>query len=248
MDPYIEGQGYWSEFHVQLIGAVVSALNRRLPPGYAAGGEMYVWVHEPEVRTRLGVPDIYVSGGPARGPAVGRAQTAPAATGRLTVLREQRHRYVKITDLKRRRVVTAVELLSPVNKAADGRDAYLSKRQEFLAAGTSLIEIDLLRGGGRLALDEPPAGSGVYTVMVARTWRLPDVDLWFPGLREPLPEIPVPLAEGEPEPTLPLQECVDRVYEETRMADKLDYAGPLAPPLPETDAAWAAARVAPPAR
>src|SRR5439155_5148661 len=46
------------------------------------------------------------------------------------------------------RVVTAIEVLSPDNKAAGaGRVSYLQKREEFWAAGTSLIEIDLLRAG-----------------------------------------------------------------------------------------------------
>ena len=46
------------------------------------------------------------------------------------------------------RVVTAIEVLSPTNKApGEGRDAYLQKRDEFWDAGANLVEIDLLRAG-----------------------------------------------------------------------------------------------------
>ena len=42
------------------------------------------------------------------------------------------------------RVVTVVELLSPANKRnSDDREAYLAKRNEYLAIGTNLVEIDL---------------------------------------------------------------------------------------------------------
>ena len=46
------------------------------------------------------------------------------------------------------RVVTTIELLSPVNKQpGEGREQYLAKQRQTLASHTHLIEIDLLRAG-----------------------------------------------------------------------------------------------------
>jgi hypothetical protein len=48
-----------------------------------------------------------------------------------------------------RRLVTAIEVLSPTNKAQGehGRDLYIRKQQEILGGKVHLVEIDLLRGG-----------------------------------------------------------------------------------------------------
>jgi Protein of unknown function (DUF4058) len=49
----------------------------------------------------------------------------------------------------RARVITAIELLSPSNKEeAEPRLAWKRKRLDYLRGGISLVEIDLLRGGG----------------------------------------------------------------------------------------------------
>lgn len=57
--------------------------------------------------------------------------------------------YIDIVTVgSKSRVVTTIELLSPVNKQpGEGREQYLAKQQQTLASHTHLIEIDLLRAG-----------------------------------------------------------------------------------------------------
>src|SRR6266511_434838 len=131
-------------------------LNPRLPKRYIASTELYVWRFDnsEEERLLLGGPDVHVADvKPAPvGPAVATVG-APVITVLPGVVRKQR--YIKITDPEERRVVAVIEVLSPSNKTKgeDGQ-AYRLKREEYIANGISLVEIDLLRSGLR-----PPLGN-----------------------------------------------------------------------------------------
>lgn len=52
----------------------------------------------------------------------------------------------------------------------DGARLYLDKRLSVLATGTSLVEIDLLRGGEALPMLGPRIDSD-YRILVSRGWR-----------------------------------------------------------------------------
>lgn len=243
MDPYLEDSTIWSEFHGRLAVAVATALNRLLPKGYIARMDRYVWVHDPSTATNvlLGEPDAYVTGPEAASvaqPARERSATA-TATVVFPVQRRQGNRFVRIIDPKSRRVVTAIEILSPANKTGGYRRAYRRKREEYLARGVHLIEMDLLRKGRRLPLGllKPPRSD--YYVLVCRAAETPNGDIWNLSVRDPLPTIPIPLDPGVADVLLPLRPCVDRVYEEARFAEEIDYTQPPDPPLREPDVAWA---------
>src|SRR5205823_14314623 len=63
--------------------------------------------------------------------------------------------FIRIHDAHDRRVVTVIEVLSPSNKrGGPDRTAYLAKRNEYLGGKLNLVEIDLLRGGQRMRLEE----------------------------------------------------------------------------------------------
>jgi uncharacterized protein DUF4058 len=237
MDPYIESCGLWPDFHASLIVTMRAALNARLPERYTAGVELHVWIHEPDAapRTQLRAPDVHVAyqGGPK-----GRVAVAPA-TVVLPLTESETQRFIQIVDQENQRVVTAFELLSPSNKAAGpDREAYLNKRNEFLNAGVSLVEIDLLRGGPRLPLGDSPPEVAAYYVLVCRAWERPRAGFWNVGLRDPLPDIPVPLDPDVAEVLFPLRPCIDRVYEEARYASRLRYDESVKPRLRKPDAAW----------
>ena len=55
------------------------------------------------------------------------------------------------------RLVTCIELLSPLNKrrGSEGWEQYLRNRNSLLLGSANLVEIDLLRGGQRLPMVEP---------------------------------------------------------------------------------------------
>jgi hypothetical protein len=254
MDPYLEEPSLWPEFHGALLYCFRAALNAILPPRYAANVDRHVWLHEPdaETRTRIGKPDAYLSEQPGtHGEGAGGTATAtlPApAVVTLPVVRREGQRYLRVLDRVNRRVVTVVELLSPSNKdPGPDRDQYLGKRNEYLADGLNLVEIDLLRTGRRPSLGEPLPPPGDYLVFVSRAADFPKAGIWTFTIRDLLPEVPVPLYPEDGFASLALKPCMDRVYDDARYL--LDYTRDPTPPLREPDATWArellAARAAP---
>jgi hypothetical protein len=239
MDPYMEDTNIFSDLHTTLIVHVKEALNRALPPRYMARTDRYVWIHEPtgDERCVLGEPDVYAADLASTGGVAG-ALAAPA-TARLPVIRRQGRRYLKILDAKQQRVVTVVEILSPSNKGGEDREASQLKRNEYLGLGINLVEIDLLRSGTRSPLGKPPPPAAPYYVLVSRAVDFPEVGIWPISLRQPLPDIPVPLYPGDVPIGLPLQACFTAAYDAGKYSREIDYSAPPNPPLEEPDATWA---------
>jgi hypothetical protein len=189
----------------------------------------------------------YAAPGPSEGVASAAAVAPSTATALLPAVVRDEKRVLLIQDASDRRVVAAVELVSPANKTGIGRDAHLAKRADYLAGGVNLVEIDLLRGGPKLPLGEPAPRRSDYHVLVGRAASAPRVELWLFGLRDPLPTVPVPLDPGRGDAELSLSDCFRRAFDEGPYARVLDYTRPVSPPLSETDAAWAAEVVRGPA-
>ena len=59
------------------------------------------------------------------------------------------------------------------------------------------------------------------------------------GLRERLPRVGIPLADGDPDVPLDLQALVAHVYEAGDYGVRIDYSAPCVPPLGLEDQAWA---------
>lgn len=242
MDPYIESSGEWGDFHMSLLAAIRGQLNAVLPRRFHARIELFVFIHEPEARSRRRrlEPDVYLVERPERPkPTASAARGVAPATITLPSARRRKSRSVIVVDKEMRRVVTAIEVLSPSNKEADDdRKAYLIKRDEYLANRVSLVEVDLLRGGRRLPLSQPPPGIKDYYVMVCRAWEFPRADIWSFGLRDLLPEVPIPLTSDVPDVLLSLRSCVDRAYDEGSYDTELNYDGFIKPRLSRADMAW----------
>lgn len=229
MDPYIEAQR-WRGFHAHMIVAIQEALMPLLLPKYAADIEERVYIEEEvdgaPVRNVL-YPDVAVETTGAETPLLsGGAATAVQPT-RLTVpiLAEQRERFVQIYTLSGRQLVTVIQLLSPSNKRSHslGRSEYLEKRQRLFKAGVNMVEIDLLLQGERLPTNEPLPPADYYA-FVARSKQLPVVEVYHWNLGQPLPAIPVPLLEGDPDVVLNLQAVYEQVYTRARYDVQLDFS------------------------
>jgi hypothetical protein len=243
MDPFVESPTFWGDIHAALIASIRAELNRRLPPRYVAEMELYVWIHEPdaEARRRLRKPDVYVKDNQPS-PANGSPVSTVAASQNiiLPAVAMEGNKYVKILDADDHRVVTGIEILSPANKAAgEQREAYLAKWNQYLASRVNLVEIDLLRAGERLPLGDPVPVLRDYYVMTCRAAEMPRAGFWSFGVRDPMPDIPVPLDADAPDVTLPLRTCFDRAYDEGRYTAKIKYAQPMHHPLSDPDAEWA---------
>ncbi len=246
MDPYLESPEIWRDCHLTLVIAMRAQLNAVLPKNYLAAADRYVWIHEPEAeqRARVVAPDVYVvdRGGEtsATQSLIASGATPATATVVLPAIQREGNKFLKIIESKSRRLVTVVELLSPSNKhAGPDREAYLSKRIDYLTAGVNFVEIDLLRGGIRLPLGQPFPESSHYYVLVARATQWPNADAWFFSVRDPFPIVPVPLLPGDTECSLNLRDCLDRAFEEGRYAEELSYGSPPQPPLSSADSDWA---------
>jgi hypothetical protein len=148
---------------------------------------------------------------------------------------------VEVRDVANRRLVTVIEILSPVNKMGEGAIEYADKRLALMGTSVHLLEIDLLRRGQRLLFetDPPPAD---YYVYLSRFTHRPLSDVWPIGLRDRLPVVPTPLLPPDPDVPLDLQRAVDACYDLVHYERLLDYTvPPPPPPLSEEDAAWLAA-------
>jgi len=152
------------------------------------------------------------------------------------------HITVEIRDTAKRRVVTAIEVLSPTNKRGEGREEYLAKRGRLLLSTAHLLEIDLLRQGQRVPMQQPlPPAS--YFIFLSRAGSRPLTEVWPILLSELLPPVPVPLLPGDDDVRLDLQLALTSVYDLLGYDLAVDYTQPPEVPLPAEEAAWAEQRV-----
>lgn len=248
MDPYLEDPGGWGGVHDALIALLREQLNVNLGPGYIADGDTRVYVVSP-IEQRWIFPDVYVIETPA--PAarqVGRGAIAAPVRVSLAESAAVRQPYIIIRDRASRRVVTIIELLSPINKTPtllsgvvpDARAEFLQKRRETMASTTHWLEIDLVRAGER-----PPEVRGAmdYYALLKRVGAQ-EAEVWPIGLRDPLPTIAVALPSEAADVPLDLQAAIETLFERYRYAELIDYNGP--PPAPGfalDDARWVAMQV-----
>jgi hypothetical protein len=244
MDPFIEGQR-WRDFHATFITLIREMLTPQVRPRYVVEIEEYVYLaREGEAPDRVIVPDVSVI--ESRADAAAGVQ----ASGRTTALMEPvvhtlpvpeqyRQTYLTVRNREWQDVVTVIELLSPVNKApGDGQKEYLAKRNNVFHAPAHLVELDLLRRGERLPTLEPLEPADFYA-FVCRTQRFPKVDVYAWTVRQRLPVIPIPLAEGDPDVPLDLQAAFTTTYDRAGYDYAVDYRRPSDPPLDPATAEWA---------
>jgi hypothetical protein len=217
-------------------------LNKLLPKRFAAAADRYLWGYEPDAskRTSEARGDAHLSepGGLSTAGTELIELDAPSIV-RLPAVRHETDRYLKLMDTHTRRMVAVIQLISPSIKAcSEERDRYLARRIDLVSAGVNLVELDLLRSGERLPSD-PPLPPADYFALVCRAQRFPKLAVWPISVRDTLPKIPIPLDASVADVTLPLRACLDRVYDEGRYDQVLDYARPPTPPLAEPDASWA---------
>jgi hypothetical protein len=240
MNPYLEQEDTWHDFHERFCPLCAELLTTQVRPNYLVKIDQHLYIHEfsAEERHYVGRADVLVTRRPPEPQGTPTALLRAPVRGRVPVAVDvERQSYVEIRDRQSRQVITVVELLSPSNKyAGPDRDQYVGKRRELLATGVHLVEIDLLRGGPRLPLEGLPECA--YYIMVSRYQERPQVELWPIGLRDPLPTIPIPLREPDPDARLDLQQVLHRIYDAAGYEDYI-YAGTPQPQLSAEDAAWA---------
>lgn len=247
MDPYLEQPDFWPEVHHWLISGIAEALIPQVRPKYRVAIEKRIYeVNAGEQNggdsLLVGIPDVSIkrqsnSETLPSNVAVAAPPTQPV-TVHLPIPEPIKQAYLEIRDLTTKEVVTAIEILSPVNKrVGEGREIYLKKRQRILGSCTNLVEIDLLRQGQPMPmLNSPPQSH--YRVLVSSFAQRPQGDLYAFNLPQSLPRFAVPLRSEDEWPILDLQAILNQVYERGGYDYVIDYQGNPIPPLSEGDQAW----------
>jgi hypothetical protein len=240
MDPYLEG-ALWTTLHHSLGTEIVRQLAPKLRPRYVAlPVERFVMDLSGGVSvTTVSVyPDVGIAAAQRSAPGPADATTVSAPLRLATVMPEAvPHVRVEIRDTRQRQLVTVIEILSPTNKRGEGRREYVTKRQRLLRSAVHLMEIDLLRTGERVPMQQPlPEAS--YFVLLSRAADRPLTEVWPMALSAPLPVVPVPLLSGDPDVRLDLQAVFTAAYDLPGYDLIVDYTQPPEVPLSDAAAAW----------
>lgn len=247
MDPYLEAPDIWPDAHSSLMNIFREQLAPLLSPNYVAELETqlvigyakeagYAFGAKPDVSvTKLNEPALAYTMPPPPVALPLRWQLPPEAPTRIIS--------IFIRARQDRKLVTVIELLSPVNKRLGaGRDDYLAKRNAYLNSTINLVEIDLLRSFPRMPFFEPPPPTD-YLVMVHRADDQLACDIWPISVRQALPLVPIPLLPPDPDVALDMGQALRTAYERARYDLRVDYSQPPEPPLADADAAWAQALI-----
>lgn len=249
MDPYIEDPEIYADFHNNLATEIQGQLNAVIQPRYVARliphvtYELVEIARPRSIRPDLGVwrPQLPLEG------LGGVAVAVPPAPVESAISLEFPLRLVEVeihrTDTLE--LVTAIEILSPVNKKAghDTYDEYQRKQRALLRSEAHLLEIDLLRGGRRPPLEQPVPRAPYYVVL-SRAERRPAVEVWPIQLQDKLPFLPVPLLAPDPDAPLDLGAAVAAVYVRGGYATLIDYhRPPPPPPLTKAETTWMEGRL-----
>ncbi len=247
MDPYLEAQGRWRDFHSGAITYCRDALSDCLPEDYVAQMDEEVRVvswqegHDRPMRPDVAVLRHGQSVGeePAGGVSVATVSLLePVAIPFAAVSDEVRDTWIEIRKLPDERLVTAIEILSPTNKDSSGRGEYLQKRHRLRREGVNLVEIDLLIAGQRPAMARP-LPPGHYFTIIGRATMGETAEVYAWSLQQALPRIPIPLEDPDPDVFLDLAGIFALAYERGRYGRLIDYSRPLDLPLHPQDRAWA---------
>ncbi len=241
IDPFLEAQGYWPDFHATFSTYLRDAIGDLLPDQYMVRIEerTYFVEHDP-TSVRLIRPDVAIEHSPGlpsyRG---GRAALeVEPITIPIPILEEIRETFIEILHRPDRSLVAVIELLSPDNKVEPGFGQYVAKRDALLRGPVHVIELDFLVGGRRLPMGRPLPIGDAYA-LVARGDRRPDCEVYAWSIRRPLPAIWLPLLAPDPDLRLDLAEVYATAFRRGRYARSVDDSTPLAIPLGLDDRSWA---------
>ena len=244
MDPFLER--HWQDVHSRFMVYASTQLNDQLPTELLARVEASLAVESDDERTRIVYPDISVVEQSPVFPGM-QPETAVVAVAdpfEVPLPHEtppQRH--LEIIDTgSGDRVVTVIELLSPVNKAMPaGRAAYRKKQADYIQGMVNLVEIDLLRSGEFVLEmpeeDWPRVHSAPYKICIRRVTKATIAAGIGIQLNERLPNIAIPLRPQDRDVVLELQPLIDACYRDGRY-HTIDYQRPLNPPFTDDERKW----------
>ena len=155
----IETARLWNHFHKDWLLEMRTALRALLPVDYRIFVEseaVLISPETPDTTAKVILPDVAVTRANAITTAASASSQSSSATAAVVEAIEdcetETHYSLIVRRAPENRLVAAIELLSPSNKGIGNRldrERHLRKRAEYLDAGISLLEIDVLRQGER---------------------------------------------------------------------------------------------------
>lgn len=251
MDPFLED--YWGDVHTRLTLYASNQLQPQLPAGLRARVEEQVGLEIEdgadftEHRRRPDVK-VYESRPIRSSQADSTSLVATAEPLLVTVDEPMTERSVHIFDRHAGRLVTVIEFLSPANKRSRlQREQFQARQQEFIAGGTNVVEIDLVRAGGwSVSVPEdaiPEPDRDAYRAVVVRASKPWVREFYRLALCHPLPTIRIPLRPDDADAALDLQQLVRQAWRDGDYSD-IDYSTARYPIFCAEDDRWIRERIA----
>jgi hypothetical protein len=209
MDPYLEDEKLWPQFHHQLVLCLYQILLPGLVDRYRARVGQRHYATEQALFTPV-VRDEHQEE---------FIEIRQRGDGRLVTLVDVASPSNKTT--------------------AAGRQAYLEKRAEARGAGANLVEIDLvLQGQPTLDYSAEGLPDWDYAVTVTRASHPERQEIYSATLQKRLPRFRLPLAADDRDTVLDLQASFTRSYAEGGYRARIDYRREPPVPLREESRHW----------
>lgn len=247
VNPFVELERYWDDFHSEFLVSLRHALLDVLPAQYDAMINEQALLLTPDDK-KIRKPDIAVTDSSSRPSSSTTSSTTLATESPIVMemlpltLVEEKLLWLEVLNRDDRSLVTSIELLSPSNKDSRGRDDFRAKRNALLLAGAHLVDIDLLLGGERFEFRQPLPPAHFYS-FVARAHAKRHVEVFRWTLRDPLPKLPIPLRQPDPDASVDLQSIYQTAFDRAKYWRRLQYRGGF-DSLGEEDQRWIANQLA----
>jgi hypothetical protein len=209
MDPYLEDEKLWPEFHHQLITCLYQILLPGLVDRYRARVGQRRYVTEQPLFTSVVREEHREE----------FVEIRQRNDGRLVTLLDVVSPANKTTE--------------------QGREAYLEKRRESKTAGAHLVEIDLvLQGVSMLDYSREGLPDWDYAVTVTRANHPDRFEIYTATLEKRLPRFRLPLAGDDRDTVVDLHTTFTRSYDQGGFATKIDYEQDPTTALTGEDRQW----------
>jgi hypothetical protein len=209
MDPYLEDEKIWTDFHHAVVAALYQALLPNLVDRYRARVGQRHYVTEQALFTSIIRDEHHEE----------FIEVRQRSDGRLVTL------------------LDVVSPANKTLTAA--RQAYLDKRQEAKGCGASLVEIDLiLQGQPTLEYSRDGLPDWDYAVTLTRCTQPERHEIYTATLQKKLPRFRVPLAADDRDAVLDLQTTFTRCYDQGDFRARIDYGRDPVTTLGDEDRKW----------
>jgi Protein of unknown function (DUF4058) len=244
MNPWLEGY-IWPDVHNHLAGVIKEMLAPQIAPKYVARLAIAsIKDYHPEYEMGITYPDIEINKRnnmvqePVMAYGLGRTVvTEPTYISPFKLPIEQKISVVEIRDAAKNKLVTAIEIVSPVNKRNPNLIDYRKKIDDLHRSGVHIVEIDLLRRGTRTFY--PDLYKAHYQMSLLRAGTH-NAAIWAVDVKDELPVLPIPLLAPDPDAILDIGKALEIIWERSLYYLSIDYKkDPIPPPVfSEQDTAW----------